>query len=146
MPKASVLSAACATALVVTVHKKPACESCHEVHLVTALSFCYCIAGNPPRSTYQVFIVNSNFIANNATNTQPEPLFGIYDTGQCAGMHISSCGCVSVLNNTFTNKTGIGVCVRDVNGKCEALDSPESDRQFFPTFNRSTAAGNDNIK
>ena len=61
-------------------------------------------------------------------------------------MHISSCGCVSVLNNTFTNNTGIGVCVRDVDGKCEGLDSPESDRRYFPAFNRSTAAGSNNIK
>ena len=109
----------------------------------TSVTLYICVVGDPPRYTYQVFIVNSSFTANNATNTQPEPLPGIYDTGECAGVHISSCSCVSILNNTFTDNTGIGVCVRDINGRCEDLGDPDSD--YYPTFNRSAAVGSDNV-
>lgn len=103
----------------------------------------FCVAGHSPRYTFQVLIANSNFCDNNATNTQPQNLFGIYDTGECAGVHISSCACVSIVNNTFTSNIGIGVCVRDVNGQCEVLGNPES--EYYPTFNCNSVAGNANL-
>lgn len=51
--------------------------------------------------------------------------------------------CHVILNNTFTNNTGIGVCVRDINGRCEDFGDPGS--EYYPTFNRNAAVGSDNV-
>ena len=44
---------------------------------------------------------------------------GIFDVGECAGAHLSSCNCVGIYNTTFEENIGIGLCLRDVSGRCE---------------------------
>lgn len=95
-------------------------------------------AGNIDRSTV-LFIINSIFKANNATNIIPGVPGGIFDVGECAGAHISSCACVGVLNSTFEHNIGIGLCLRDVSGECEPTDAGDA-LDFPPLFDRHSVA------
>ena len=65
---------------------------------------------------------------------------GIFDVGECAGAHLSSCKCVGVYNTTFEDNTGIGLCLRDISGGCEGRDS-----SVAPLFQRQTIASLDDV-
>ena len=99
-------------------------------------------AGNIERST-RINIVNSNFLANNATNIESSVPGGIFDVGECAGAHISSASCAGVYNTTFEDNIGIGLCLRDISGGCEADD--DSSSSYPPLFQRKTIAGPANV-
>ena len=96
-------------------------------------------AGNTQRFT-SINIINSSFTANNATNIEDSVPAGLFDVGECAGAHISSCSCVGILNSSFVDNIGIGLCLRDVAGTCEINSTSLS----FPLFDRGTIAGADN--
>ena len=101
-----------------------------------------CLAGYIPRYT-QINIVNSRFVANNATNIEDSVPAGIFDVGECAGAHISSASCAGVYNTTFEDNIGIGLCLRDVSGGCESEDDNSS--SYPPLFQRKTIAGVANV-
>ena len=102
----------------------------------------FCIAGNTQRLT-AITILNSAFTANNATNIESTGPHGIFDVGECAGAHISSCRCAGILNSTFEDNIGIGLCLRDISGTCEPQN--ESPPEFPPLFDRDTIAGEQNV-
>ena len=64
------------------------------------------VAGNIERVT-GIFVANSTFTENNATNIEDSQPGGIFDVGECAGAHISSASCVGVLNTTFEGNIGM---------------------------------------
>ena len=96
-----------------------------------------------------VIILNSAFNANNATNIESTDPEGIFDVGECAGAHISSCSCVGILNTTFEDNIGIGLCLRDISGNCEQAiyESTiyEYPPEFAPLFLRDAIAGEQNV-
>ena len=102
----------------------------------------FCIAGNTQRLT-AITILNSVFTANNATNRLSTVPGGIFDVGECAGAHISSCRCAGILNSTFEDNIGIGLCLRDISGTCEPQN--ESPPELPPLFERDTIAGEQNV-
>ena len=98
-------------------------------------------AGQIERTT-QIYIVNSHFTANNATNyhSQQAVLPGLFDVGECAGAHISSCTSVGILNSTFNDNIAIGLCLRDISG------GPTTALPLVPPlFDRDTIAGPYNV-
>lgn len=83
-------------------------------------------------------MVNSTFTANNATNIESSVPGGIFDVGECAGAHVSSCSCAGFLNTTFEDNVGIGLCLRDISGGCEP---DEGDTSAFPPLFDRTSVG-----
>lgn len=98
----------------------------------------YLFAGEIERVT-TIYVVNSTFTANNATNIESSVPDGIFDVGECAGAHISSCSCAGFLNTTIEGNIGIGLCLRDISGGCEPEIGYTS--AFPPLFSRTSAAG-----
>lgn len=112
-----------------------------SLHWTLLQAFLFYGAGNIQRVT-RVHIINSSFTANNATNIEASVPGGIFDVGECAGAHISSCSCVGILNSTFEDNTGTGLCLRDISGTCEVGKGQSS--AFPPLFNRFTIASSQN--
>lgn len=67
----------------------------------------------------------------------------MFDVGECAGAHLSSCNCVGIYNTTFEDNIGIGLCLRDVSGGCEGAFSEAG--FVAPLFRRQTIATQDEV-
>ena len=55
----------------------------------------------------------------------------------------SSASCAGVYHTTFEDNVGIGLCLRDISGGCEADDDNSS--SYPPLFQRKTIAGPANV-
>ena len=92
-----------------------------------------------------IYIFNSLFQANNATNLELDAPADIFDEGECAGAHLLSCGCVGIYNTTFEDNIGIGLCLRDVSGECEVDPGDTSTPPIGPLFQRQTIETEDDV-
>lgn len=109
----------------------------HVIGCLAANRLCKWVAGQIQRVT-TLFVINSTFTANNATNIESSTPDGIFDVGECAGAHISSCSCAGFLNTTFEDNIGIGLCLRDISGGCEPR--PGGISAVPPLFDRASIA------
>lgn len=112
-----------------------ACIDLGSMSMLLLLAYLY--TGQIQRYT-TLFAINTTFTANNATNIESSVPDGIFDVGECAGAHVSSCSCAGFLNTTFEDNVGIGLCLRDISGGCEPPEGYVS--AFPPLFDRSSIA------
>lgn len=92
-----------------------------------------------------VYIFNSLFQANDATNIELDAPADIFDEGECAGAHLLSCDCVGMYNTTFEDNIGIGLCLRDVSGVCEVDPGVTLLAPMGPLFQRQTIGTQDDV-